>query len=27
MDYVKNTKKIIEREKIEAEIKEHKIWA
>ncbi|MCD6467548.1 MAG: hypothetical protein J7L10_06485 [Methanomicrobia archaeon] len=26
MDYVKNTKKIIEREKIEAEIKEHKIW-
>jgi len=26
MDYVKNTKKIIEREEIEAEIKKHKIW-
>jgi prolyl-tRNA editing enzyme YbaK/EbsC (Cys-tRNA(Pro) deacylase) len=26
MDYVKNTKKIIEREKIEAEIKKHKLW-
>ena len=26
MDYVRNTKKIIEREEIEAEIKKHKIW-
>jgi len=26
MDYVKNTKKIIEREEIGAEIKKHKIW-